>query len=121
MDNRKRRRELSEDLRTKIVEKYQQSKGYKSISRDLDFPLSTVHNIIKKFATHGTVANLSGRKRNIYERLQRMIVRMVDKQPQTSSKEIQAVLQAQGASVSAQTMRLLWQETQEDPTADTGT
>uniref|UniRef100_A0A8C5WJP2 Transposase n=1 Tax=Leptobrachium leishanense TaxID=445787 RepID=A0A8C5WJP2_9ANUR len=30
---------------------------------------------------------------------------MVDKRPQTSSKEIQAVLQAQGASVSAQTIR----------------
>uniref|UniRef100_A0A8C5N469 Transposase n=1 Tax=Leptobrachium leishanense TaxID=445787 RepID=A0A8C5N469_9ANUR len=107
MDNRKRRRELSEDLRTKIVEKYQQSQGYKSISRDLDLPLSTVSNIIKKFATHGIVANVSGlgQKRKIDERLQRRIVRMVDKQPQTSSKEIQAVLQAQGASVSAQTIR----------------
>ena len=107
MDNRKSRRELSEDLRTKIVEKYQQSQGYKSISRDLDVPLSTVRNIIKKFAIHGTVANLPGRgrKRKIDERLQRRIVRMVDKQPQTSSKEIQAVLQAQGASVSARTIR----------------
>lgn len=62
MDNRKRRRELSEDLRTKIVEKYQQSQGYKSISRDLDVPLSTVRSIIKKIATHGTVANLPGRE-----------------------------------------------------------
>uniref|UniRef100_A0A8C5MFW2 Transposase n=1 Tax=Leptobrachium leishanense TaxID=445787 RepID=A0A8C5MFW2_9ANUR len=107
MDNRKRRRELSEDLRTKIVEKYQQSQGYKSISRNLDLPLPTVRNIIKKFATHGTVAILSvgGRKRKIDERLQRRIIRMVDKLPQTSSKEIQAVLQAQGASVSAQTIR----------------
>ncbi|KAK7143817.1 hypothetical protein R3I93_014851 [Phoxinus phoxinus] len=106
MENRKRKRELSEDLRTKIVEKYQQSQGYKSISRDLDVPLSTVRNMIKKFATHGTVANLPGRgrKRKIDERLQRRIVRMVDKQPQTSSKEIQAVLQAQGASVSARTI-----------------
>uniref|UniRef100_A0A8C5M601 Transposase n=1 Tax=Leptobrachium leishanense TaxID=445787 RepID=A0A8C5M601_9ANUR len=107
MDNRKRRRELSEDLRTKIVEKYQQSQGYKSISRDLDLPFSTVRNIIKRFATHGTEANLSGRgqKRKIDERLQRRIVQMVDKQPQTSSKEIQAVLQAQGASLSVRTIR----------------
>ena len=89
MDNRKSRRELSHN----ILEKYQQSQGYKSISRDLDLPLSTVRNIIKKFATHGTVANLPrrGQKRKMYERLQRRIVRMVDKQPQTSSKEIQAV------------------------------
>ena len=105
--DRESRRELSEDLRTKIVEKYQQSQGYKSISRDLDLPLSTVHNIIKMFATHGTVANLSGhgRKRKMYERLQRWIVGIGGKQPQISSKEIQAVLQAQGASVSAPTIR----------------
>lgn len=37
------------------------------------------------------------------ERLERRIVKMVDKQPQTSSKEIQPILKAHGASVSAQT------------------
>ncbi len=98
---------MSEDLRSKIVEKYQQSQGYKSISRDLKVPLSTVRNIIKKFITHGTVANLPGRgrKRKIDERMQRRIVRMVDKQPQSTSTQIQAVLQTQGASVSARTIR----------------
>uniref|UniRef100_A0A8C4SC68 Transposase n=1 Tax=Erpetoichthys calabaricus TaxID=27687 RepID=A0A8C4SC68_ERPCA len=107
MENRKKSRELSEDLRTKIVEKYQQSQGYKSISRDLHAPLSTVRNIIKKFTTHGTVANLPGhgRKRKTDKRLQRRIVRMVDKQPQSTSKHIQAVLQTQGATVSARTIR----------------
>ncbi|KAG2458804.1 TCB1 transposase, partial [Polypterus senegalus] len=106
MENRKKSRELSEDLRTKIVEKYQQSQGYKSIFRDLHVPLSTVRNIIKKFTAHGTVANLPGRgwKRKINKRLQRRIVRMVDKQPQSSSKHIQAVLQTQGATASAQTI-----------------
>uniref|UniRef100_A0A8C4RGC3 Transposase n=1 Tax=Erpetoichthys calabaricus TaxID=27687 RepID=A0A8C4RGC3_ERPCA len=106
MENRKKSRELSEDLRTKIVEKYQQSQGYKSISRDLHVPLSTVRNIIKKFTTHSTVANLPGRgrKRKIDKRLQRRIVQMVDKQPQSTSKHIQAVLQTQGATVSARTI-----------------
>ncbi|CAJ0959118.1 unnamed protein product [Ranitomeya imitator] len=42
-----------------------------------------------------------GWQRKIDERLQHKIVRMVDKQPQSSSKEIQAVLQAQGALVLA--------------------
>ena len=107
MENRNRRRELSEDLRTHIVEKHQQHQGYKSISRDLNVPLSTVRNIIKKFTTHGTTANLPGRgwKRKMDERLQRRIVRMVDKQPQTTSKEIQAVLQVHGTSVSVRTIR----------------
>ncbi|KAG2456820.1 TC1A transposase, partial [Polypterus senegalus] len=99
-------RELSEDLRTKIVEKYQPSQGYKSISRELHVPLSIVCNIIKKFTIHGTVANLPerGRKRKIDKTLQRRIVRMVDKQPQSTSKHIQAVLQTQGATVSARTI-----------------
>ncbi|CAJ0949637.1 unnamed protein product [Ranitomeya imitator] len=96
MESRKRRRELSEELRTKIVEKYQESQGYKSISVDLDVYLSVVRNIIKKFVTHDTVANLPGhgQQRKIDERLQHRIVYMVDKQPQSSFK-IQAVLQAQ--------------------------
>ena len=72
-----------EHLRTKIVEKHGQAQGYKSISRDLDVPVSTVHNVIKKFTAHGTVANFPGRgqKRKIDERLQQRIVRMVEKEP----------------------------------------
>ena len=83
MEKIKKSWELSEDLRSKIVEKYQQSQGYKSISRDLKVPLSTVHNVIKKFVTHGTVANLPGRgrKTKIDWRMQCRIVRMGDKQP----------------------------------------
>ena len=42
MEKRKKSQELSEDLRSKLVEKYQQSQGYKSISGDLKVPLSTV-------------------------------------------------------------------------------
>lgn len=98
---------MSEDLRSKIVEKYQQSQGYKTISRDLEVPLSTVRDIIKKFITHGTVANLPGRgqKRKIDKRMQRRTARMVDKHPQSTSIQIQAVLQTQGAKVSARTIR----------------
>ena len=100
-------KELSESLRTKIVEKHGQSQGYKSISRDLDVPVSPVRNVIKKFTANGTVANLPGHgwKRNIYERLQRRIVRMVDKEPRSLSNQIQAALQTQGTTVSACTIR----------------
>lgn len=107
MEKRKKRKEVHEDLRSKIVEKYKQSQGYKTISRDLKVPLSTVRNIIKKFITHGTVANLPGRgrKRKIDERMQRRIVRMVDKYPQSTSTQVQAVLQTLGVEVSARTIR----------------
>ena len=42
-------RELSEEVRHKIADKHGQSQGHKSISRDLDVPVSTVRNVIRKF------------------------------------------------------------------------
>lgn len=38
-----------------------QSQCYKSISRDLDFPLFTMHNVVKKLKAQCTVANLPAR------------------------------------------------------------
>ncbi len=104
MEKRKKCKELSVDLREQIVEKHGQSQGYKSISRDLNVPVSTVR---KRFTAHGTVANLPGCrwKSKIYEELQRRIVRMVDKEPQLTFKQIQADLQRQGTTVSAHTIR----------------
>ena len=75
-EKRKKTRELSEEVRHKIVAKHGQSQGYKSISRDLDVPVSTIRNVIRKFKAHGTVANFPGhgRKRKLDRRLQRRIV-----------------------------------------------
>ncbi len=41
-------KELSEYIRSAIISKHKTSKGYKAISKDL----STVNNVIKKFAKH---------------------------------------------------------------------
>ncbi|CAJ0965061.1 unnamed protein product [Ranitomeya imitator] len=72
MEKRKETKELSEDLRNQIVRKHEQSQGYKSISKDLNVPVSTVRSVIKKFKAHGTVANLPrcGWKRKIDKRFQ---------------------------------------------------
>ena len=107
MEKRKKTKEMSEDLRSKIVRKHGQSQGYKSISKDLNVPVSTLHSVIKKFKAHGTVANLPrcGRKRKIDERFQRKIVRMVDKEPRLTSKQVHAVLQSEGTTVSTRTIR----------------
>ncbi|XP_036425591.1 serine/threonine-protein kinase pim-2-like [Colossoma macropomum] len=43
-------KELSEDIRSAIISKHKTSKGYKAISKDLGIPVSTVRNVIKKFA-----------------------------------------------------------------------
>ena len=53
MDQRKQRRDLSEEIRKKIIEKRGKGKGYKTISKQLDVPVTTVANIIKKFKVHG--------------------------------------------------------------------
>lgn len=57
MDHRKLRRELSQEIRKKIMEKHVKGKGYKTISKQLDVPVTTVAHIIQKFKVHGTVAN----------------------------------------------------------------
>ena len=106
MEKRKKTRELSEEVRHKIVAKHGQSQGYKSISRELDVPVSTVRNVIRKFKAHGTVANLPGRgrKSKLDRRLQRRIARMLEKAPRSTAKQIQADLQTQGTTVSTRTI-----------------
>ncbi|CAJ0915957.1 unnamed protein product [Ranitomeya imitator] len=107
MKKRKKTKELSEDLRSQIVRKHEQSQGYKSISKDLNVPVSTVRSVIKKFKAHGTVANLPrcGQKRKIDKRFQCKIVRMLDKEPRLTSKQVQAALQSEGTTVSTRTIR----------------
>lgn len=104
MDHRKQRREFSEEIRKKIIDKHGKGKGYKT--KQLDVPVTTVANFIKKFKVNGIVANLPGRgrKRKIDHRLRRRIVRMVEKEPRITAKEVQAELQGQGTSVSDRTI-----------------
>ncbi len=52
MEKRKKCKELSVDLRELFLETRGQSQGYKSISRDLNVLVSTVHNFIKRFTAH---------------------------------------------------------------------
>ena len=100
-------KELSEDIRSAIISKHKTSKGYKAISKDLGIPVSTVRNVIKKFAKHGTVKNLPGRggKRKIDKRSLRRLVRMVEKTPRQTSKELKANLEQSGVMVSTSTIR----------------
>uniref|UniRef100_A0A3B1JPD6 Uncharacterized protein n=1 Tax=Astyanax mexicanus TaxID=7994 RepID=A0A3B1JPD6_ASTMX len=79
-------KELCEDIRSAIISKHKTSKGYKAISKDLGVPVSTVSNVIKKFAKHGTVKNLPG-------------------QPRQTSKELKVNLEQSGVMVSTSTIR----------------
>ena len=53
-------KELSVDIRSAIISKHKTSKGYKTIYKDRGILVSTVRNVIKKFAKRGTVKNLPG-------------------------------------------------------------
>lgn len=78
-----RSKELSEDLRSRIVDLYKAGKGYKTISKSLDVHQSTVREIVYKWREFGTVTSLprSGHPPKMTTRVQRRILREVKKEP----------------------------------------
>ncbi|CAB1451408.1 unnamed protein product [Pleuronectes platessa] len=51
-------KELTKQVRDKVVEKYEAGLGYKKISRALNISLSTIKSNIRKWKEYGTTANL---------------------------------------------------------------
>lgn len=100
-------KELCEETRNAIIGKHKRSKGYKTISKELGIPVSTVRNVVKKYLKHGTVRNLPGRggKRKINDRCLRRLVRLVEKSPHSTSTDLQANLEQSGVTVSKSTIR----------------
>lgn len=100
-------KELSKDLREKVIQLYKSGKGYKKISKDLSMPISTVQSLIKKWKIRGSVDTKprSGRPTKISATTARKIVRDVKKNPQTTSGDLQASLQKSGVAVSRSTIR----------------
>jgi transposase len=50
-------KELSKQVRDKVVERYRSGLGYKKISETLNIPQSTIKSIIKKLKEHGITTN----------------------------------------------------------------
>ena len=101
------RKELSKDLRNKVMELYKDGKGYKKISKALQMPVSTVQSLIKKWKIQGSLDTKprSGRPRKISAKTARRIVRDTKKNPQVTSGEIQAALEKDSVVVSRSTIR----------------
>lgn len=100
-------KELSIDIRQKIIDKHKEGKGYRIISRELNLPLSTVGNVIRKFKNPGeAVANLPrcGRPRKLNEKKSRWVSRKVQKNPFLTRGEIQTDLREAGINVSKDTI-----------------
>ena len=98
-------KELSKDIRDKIVDLHKAGMGYKKISKQLGEKL-TVGAIIRKWKKHKVTANLprSGAPRKISPRGISMMMRKVRDQPSTTQEELVNDLKAVGTTVTKRTI-----------------
>ena len=100
-------KQLPNDLKTTIVQHHGLGEGYKKLSQRFQLSVSTVRNIVRKRRTTGTVLvkARSGRPRQILERQRWRIVRTVKDNPQTTSRDLQHHLAADGITVHRSTIK----------------
>ncbi|KAG2458101.1 TCB1 transposase, partial [Polypterus senegalus] len=84
-------KELSVDLRDRIVSKHKSGEGYRKISAALKVPMSTVASIIRKWKKFKTTRTLprAGRPSKLSDRGRRALVREVTKNPMVTLSELQ--------------------------------
>uniref|UniRef100_A0A3B3R2T1 Tc1-like transposase DDE domain-containing protein n=1 Tax=Paramormyrops kingsleyae TaxID=1676925 RepID=A0A3B3R2T1_9TELE len=102
-----RRKVLSEDLRSRIVDLHEAGKGYKSISKSLDVHVSTVRQTVYKWKKFSTVATLPrrGHPVKMTARAQRRMLNEVKKNPRVSAKGLQKSLAHASIFVDTSTIR----------------
>ena len=100
-------KELSKDVRKKIIEHYHEGKGYKLISKDMKIPISTVRTTIAKWKCTGSVKSKArpGRPKKISLKAARKLVREAKKNPKVTSTDFQSTLKDAGVEVSTPTIR----------------
>lgn len=101
-------RERSREIREKVVKFNGEGMSVREISRRLDVPKSTVHNILQKFKKTGTVRNLAGRgrKRKTTQRTDHQIKQLAIKNRKISAAKIAAeVKMATETEICPQTVR----------------
>uniref|UniRef100_A0A665W377 Uncharacterized protein n=1 Tax=Echeneis naucrates TaxID=173247 RepID=A0A665W377_ECHNA len=83
--------ELSIDLRDEIVARHKSGQGYKTISKALSVPRSTVASIVVKWKKYGTTRTLPrvGRPVKLNSRARRALIREVTKNPTVTLTELQ--------------------------------
>ena len=102
-----KRKELSDDLRSRIVNAHKDGLGYKAISKRFEVHVATVQSIIRKFKIFNKVENLQrpGRKPKVSPRQARYLVRAAAINPRITTKEMLKDLNGQGTTISRQTIQ----------------
>lgn len=99
-------KEISRDLRERIVNAHKAGQGYTCISKRFQVSRSGVRGIIQKFKATQSVKNKigRGRKRLISKTLERKLARDVTKDPRTTAKALVNDLTKSGIEVSEKTV-----------------
>uniref|UniRef100_A0A3B4U8C2 Tc1-like transposase DDE domain-containing protein n=1 Tax=Seriola dumerili TaxID=41447 RepID=A0A3B4U8C2_SERDU len=99
-------KEISLEIRKKIVEAHDKGEGYTAISKHFTVSRTAVRCIIAKYKETNYVRNKPGRGRKykIPKTLERKIVKDVSKNPRSSAKMIVADLASSGVDVSRSTV-----------------
>ncbi len=102
-------REMSQDLRKKIISLHNKSEGYKKTSKALLISQNTVAKVVQTFKKDGT-ATISqrrpGRPRKLTPRQERLLMRRVEENRHASSLQLSKEVESQtGATISRDTIR----------------
>ncbi len=99
-------KELSKDVRDKIVDLHKAGMGYKTIAKQLGEKVTTAGAIIRKWKKHKITVNLprTGAPCKISPRGVSMIMRTVRNQPRTTREDLVNDLKAAGTKVTKKTI-----------------
>ena len=99
-------KEISQDLRKKIVDPHKSGSSLGAISKHLKVQHSSVQTIVRNYKHHGTTQSSyrSGRRRVLSPRDERTLVQKVQINPRTA-KDLVKILEETGTKVSISTVK----------------